>query len=173
MSAQRHPTASWLLPTAEIRSSPIEGKGLYATTDIPAGTVVMRLGGALIDDMALAALTPPYSSLTVEPGGHLLLDPAHPVRYGNHSCDPTLWHADATTLTARRPLSPGEELTVDYATHTGYEPWTMTCRCGTTACRDTITGADWRLPNLQHAYAGHWSPPLRDRIRALANGDGR
>ncbi|MFD9541511.1 SET domain-containing protein [Streptomyces sp. NPDC060022] len=172
MSAHRHPAASWLIPSAEIHSSPIAGQGLYATVPIPAGTAVMLLGGTLIDDAALVALTPPYSSLTVEPGRHLLLDPAHPVRYGNHSCDPTLWHIDATTLTARRRLEPGEELTVDYATHTGYESWTMACRCGTPVCRGTVTGSDWRLPGLQRRYAGHWSPPLRDRIRTLAAEDG-
>lgn len=58
MSARRHPAESWLIPSAALPSSPIEGQGLYATVPIPAGTVVMRLGGTLIDDAAFAALTP-------------------------------------------------------------------------------------------------------------------
>jgi uncharacterized protein len=118
----------------------------------------MRLGGQLIDDSALARLFAPYNSLTVGSGLHLLSDPAHPVRYGNHSCDPNLWHADATTVLARRHIRPGEELTIDYATRTGTEIWTMTCQCGSVICRGTVTGRDWRLPLLQRTYGQHWSP---------------
>lgn len=124
----------------------------------------MRLGGRLIDDAALAALSPPYSSLTVAAGLHLLIDPDHPVRYGNHSCDPCLWHAGATTVVARSRIRSGEELTIDYATHTGSETWTMRCKCGAAACRGVVTGRDWRLPELQRAYGRHWSPPLLERI---------
>ncbi|MCS7484520.1 GNAT family N-acetyltransferase [Umezawaea endophytica] len=162
----RHPTGSWLTPKAEVRDSPIEGLGLFATEPIAAGEVVLRLGGRLIDDTDLAALTPPYSSLTVGVACHLLLDPAHPVRYGNHSCDPTLWHVDATTVVARTRVRVGTELTLDYATHTGVESWRMPCRCGSSACRGSVSGADWRLPDLRHAYGDHWSPPLLDRIRS-------
>jgi uncharacterized protein len=164
MTTPAYPARCWLTPKAQVRTSAIEGLGLFATTDITAGEIVMRLGGQLIDDTTLAGLTPPHSSLTVASGLHLLIDPAHPVRYGNHSCDPNLWHHGATTLVARRRISPREELTIDYATHTGIETWTMTCRCASPICRGTVTGRDWRLPQLQRAYGRHWSPPLLDRI---------
>jgi hypothetical protein len=157
---------SWLSSALEARPSPIEGLGLFATRPIEQDEVVMRLGGALIDDAVLAALQPPYSSVTVGEGRHLLLDPAHPVRYGNHSCDPNLWHLDAVTIAARRALVDGEEATIDYATHTGVETWTMACRCGAAICRGTVTGADWKLTPLRRAYAGHWTPVLQDRINA-------
>lgn len=143
-----------------------QGTGLFAVHPITKDETVMRLGGRVIDDDTLAHLTPPYSSLTVAEGVHLLLDPGHPVRYGNHSCDPNLWHQDATTVTARRDIAPGEELTIDYATHTGVESWSMTCDCGTPACRRVVTGKDWRLPHLRAAYGTHWSPPLLQRIQA-------
>lgn len=160
------PTRCWLTPNAQDAPSTIEGRGLFATTQIHAGEVVMRLGGQLINDATLASLAPPYSSLTVDNGTHLLLDPTHPVRYGNHSCDPNLWHTDATTAVARREIKSGEELTIDYATHTGIETWTMACRCGSALCRGTVTGRDWRLPQLQRAYGDHWSPALLVRIHA-------
>lgn len=164
MTNQPH---SHLTPSARPRHSPIHGTGLFAVAPIRRGEIVMRLGGRLIDDDELARLTPPYSSLTVEEGVHLLLDPRHPVRYGNHSCDPSLWHQDATTVIARRDISPGEELTIDYATHTGVESWTMPCHCGAPLCRRMVTGRDWRLPRLQAAYGIHWTPPLLARINAL------
>ncbi|MER6950232.1 SET domain-containing protein-lysine N-methyltransferase [Nonomuraea sp. NPDC000554] len=155
----------WLTPSARTRPSTIHATGLFAIEQIHQDEVVMRLGGQTINDETLACLTPPYSSLTVEEGLHLLLDPAHPVRYGNHSCDPNLWHRDATTLIARRDIDPGEELTIDYATHSGVEAWSMDCRCGSTLCRHTVTGNDWQLSQLQAAYGTHWSPPLLDRIK--------
>jgi hypothetical protein len=164
MTTPSYPAHCWLTQHAQVGPSPIEGKGLFATTEVHEGELVMRLGGELIDDGKLATLTPPYSSLTVDHGLHLRLDPSHPARYGNHSCDPNLWHADAVTVIARRDIAPGEELTIDYATHTGIETWTMPCRCGSPLCRRTVTGRDWRLPQLQRAYGQHWSPPLLERI---------
>ena len=112
------PPACWLSERAETRRSPIEGLGLFATAPIAAGEIVVRLGGVLIDGAALARLEPPYSSVTLDEDAHLLIDPAHPVRYGNHSCDPNLWHLDALTIAARRDIAAGEELMVDYGTHT-------------------------------------------------------
>jgi hypothetical protein len=100
-----YPAASWLSPEVEVRRSGIEGFGLFAVRGLAAGTVVERLGGRVIDDAELAALEPPYSSLTVAEGVHLLLDPAHPVRYGNHSCAPNLWHVDATTIALRTDVA--------------------------------------------------------------------
>ncbi|WP_431902828.1 SET domain-containing protein [Nonomuraea sp. bgisy101] len=166
MTTNRYPTECWLTPSAEVRPSQIEGLGLFATAEIGLGDVVMRLGGQVIDDATLARLAPPYSSLTVEDGVHLLIDPGHPVRYGNHSCDPNLWHDGSTTVVARRPVMPGEELSLDYATHSGVDTWAMQCRCSSVHCRGTITGADWRLAALQSAYGSHWVMPLLRRIRA-------
>ncbi|MEV0731459.1 hypothetical protein [Polymorphospora sp. NPDC050346] len=68
------------------------------------------------------------------------------------------------TVVARRPIPAGEELTIDYATLTGTETWSMTCRCGSPLCRQTVTGRDWRLPELQDAYRGHWMSWLAERI---------
>lgn len=173
MVNRRYPTECWLTPAAHVAPSPIHGMGLFATAPIRASDTVMRLGGTVIDDATLAALaegTEPYDSLTVDPGVHLRIDSTHPVRYGNHSCDPTLWHAnaDATTVVARRDIHPGEELTIDYATHTGVETWSMACRCTSPHCRGTVTRDDWRLPQLQRAYGNHWSPALLDRINTAA-----
>jgi hypothetical protein len=161
-----YPRSCWLSGKAGPGPSPIAGTGLFATAAVPAGEVVMRLGGQVIDDRTLAGLAPPYSSLTVAEGEHLLIDPAHPVRYGNHACDPNLWHADGVTIVARRDIVPGEELTIDYATHTGVESWSMACACGRPGCRGRVTGRDWRLPGLRAAYGEHWTPPLLARIRA-------
>jgi hypothetical protein len=154
----------WLTPSASARASAIEGLGLFVAEPIAAGDVVIRLGGRVIDGVALAALQPPYSSVVLDEGVHLLIDPAHPVRYGNHGCDPNLWHLDAVTVAARRDIAAGEELTIDYATHTGMEDWSMACLCGRPNCRGRVTGADWRRADLRAAYGDHWTPVLLRRI---------
>ena len=74
--------------------------------------------------------------------------------------------ADAVTLVARRPIAAGEEVTVDYATHTADLPWSMTCSCGSPHCRRVVTHDDWRRPDVQARYAGHFSPFLNRRIAA-------
>lgn len=159
------PAESWLTTAAVVRPSTIEGLGLFSVREIAEGEEVVRLGGEVIDDAALAALTPPYSSVALDDDRHLLIDPSHPVRYGNHGCAPNLWVEGALTVVARRPISRGEELTIDYATQTGTEAWRMSCRCGAPGCRGEITGADWRLLELRGAYGDHWTPMLLQRIR--------
>ena len=154
----------WLTDHADVRSSPIEGQGLFAAVSIAKDDVVMRLGGQIIDDRALAMLTSPYSSIVLDDDLNLLIDPTHPVRYGNHSCDPNLWHLDTMTVVARRDIGAGEELTIDYATHTVSEAWSMPCTCGSALCRGLVTGGDWRIGRLQRAYGDHWSAPLLRRI---------
>lgn len=160
------PPECWLTGKAVPRPSPIQGLGLFATAPIVAGAVVMRLGGTVIDGAALRRLEPPYSSVTLDDDAHLLIDPAHPVRYGNHGCDPNLWHLDAVTIAARRDIAEGEELLIDYATHTLASWWSMACACASPLCRGTISGDDWRIDRLRSAYGRHWTPALVRRIEA-------
>ena len=126
--------------------------------------VVARLGGRLVSGAELRDLFESSSTyvdtITVLPDVHLVLPGRQPIGYGNHSCDPTLWHDDAFTLTARRDIVAGDEVTVDYATQTAEPDFAMPCRCGQALCRGTVTGDDWRLPELRQRYGDHWVPAL-------------
>jgi SET domain-containing protein len=164
----------WLHPDVEIGPSAIAQLGLFADADIAPGTIVSRMGGRLVTGRELqqtlieAAQRPdhPYvDTITVSEDLHLILPPGQANHYGNHSCDPNLWWGDAYTLVARRPIVPGEELTSDYATSTGVTGFTMACACGSSLCREVITGEDWRRPELQARYGDHWIPALLGRIR--------
>lgn len=164
------PPRSWLDPRVAVRASPIEGLGLFAAAAIGAGEVVARWGGTPIADDALPALEArwretggPYSCAAIGEGISLHQAVDNPLRYGNHSCDPNLWLADATTEIARRDIAAGEELTFDYALATAV-PWSMPCRCGSPLCRGLITGDDWRDPALRARYRGHFSPFIEARI---------
>jgi hypothetical protein len=40
----------------------------------------------------------------------------------------------------------------------------MYCHCETYRCRQLVAGDDWRIPELQRRYDGHWVPFLQRRI---------
>jgi hypothetical protein len=166
--------------------SPIEGDGCFATAFIRAGALVERFEGepvTLADLHRIEAEGKYHSSLAIGEGRHLLLnviDPAEsPIALDigsgvggfNHSCDSNLWMRDAVTVVARRDIGAGEELTLDEALISDDASFLMEpCRCGAAGCRGTVTGADWRIPEVQERYAGHFSPFLNDRIARLRAG---
>jgi hypothetical protein len=159
----------WLHSAVEVRASSIEGRGLFARTDIDAGVVVSRLGGRLVGSAELDRLIrqPGYvDTITVGPDVHLVLPGRTDNGYGNHSCDPNTWWVGAFELATRRPVRAGDELTNDYATSTDTDGFRMSCRCGSAVCRGTVTGGDWRRADLQERYRGHWVPALLERQRA-------
>jgi uncharacterized protein len=168
------PAVAWLHPAVRVGPSPIEGKGLFATGPIAAGTTAARLGGRLVRRTALEGMlataarseNPRYiDCLSVGEGIDLVLDDPR-LHYGNHSCDPNVWHVGAYTVVARRDVAAGEEIVVDYGTQTDSPHFTMLCRCESALCRGTVTGLDWRRRELQTRYGEHWVPVLKRRIAA-------
>lgn len=168
-------TESWTHPAVQQRSSAIEGEGLFTTADLPAGTVVARLRGRLVDDVELAKLFAAadevggyVDTIMIDDDLNLVLAPDQLIHYGNHSCDPTLWHLDATTLETRRDVTAGEELTIDYATQTVHPDFELACRCGSPRCRGTVTGVDWTDPDWRATYGDHVVPAVRQAIAKWA-----
>jgi hypothetical protein len=167
------PAEAWMDERLVVRESPIEGRGLFFTDRLPAGAVVIRLGGRLVSSAELGALmrdadadpaAPYVDTITVYDDAHLVLPPSTPIHFGNHSCDPTLWHVAPFEVATRRNVTDGEEATIDYGTVSGAEGFRMACRCGAVACRGEVTSADWREVELQERYRGHWMPALKERI---------
>lgn len=167
------PARCWVYDAAEVRQSPIEGSGLFAREPIPMGTTVMRPGGRLATNSELATLIREsdryVDTIAIDPNLNLVLGGSELAHYGNHSCDPNLWHLGPFTLAARRDIEADEELTVDYATHSGGD-WTMECRCGSPLCRGRVTGLDWRRADLQARYGAHWAPMLATMIGRVRSG---
>jgi len=164
----RYRDTTWLTPKAEVRDSSIEGRGLFALEPIAAGETVIVMGGRIVTDDEFRALNlTKYSAAAIGEGLHILLDSPTPANFGNHSCDANTWMCDEVTTCARRDILPGEEITIDYAVQTASPDWSMPCSCGSPLCRSTVSGADWRLPDVQSRYAGHFSPFLNTRIARL------
>lgn len=149
----------------------IEGRGLVAVKPIPAGTIVAGFGGRLVTDAELSGLIASASqyidTVSVYSDTNLVLPPGTDNHAGNHSCDPNTWWVDPFSAATRRDVSVGEELTIDYGTITDDPGFTMACSCGSSECRQVVTGSDWRRPELLARYATHWVPILRDRIAQL------
>src|SRR5947209_13286717 len=95
----------WLHPAVEIRYSPISGRGRFTSENILAGAVVATLAGRLVDRAELHRLLVAaiqehryLDTVNVDEDVHLILPDGAPIHYGNHSCDPSIWHAGAYTL---------------------------------------------------------------------------
>lgn len=170
------PPAVWVHPAIVRDRSSIDGDGLFARQDLDAGAVVVRLGGRLVSSTELDVLlahAPAESeggyvdTITVYDDAHLVLPPGTAAHWCNHSCDPSLWHVGPYEIAARRPIRVGDELTIDYATHSGAAGFRMRCRCGSPSCRAEITSNDWQRPDLRDRYQGHWTPALQTRIDTL------
>jgi hypothetical protein len=161
---------NWLTPLAEVRPAGGKGWGSYATAPIPAGTTVAGFGGYMVPRAVLDTLSHERAGRSIQVDDDLYLLSAAEPEPGdmlNHSCDPTCALLGATVLVALRDIAPDEELTFDYATCDGSDYDEFTCLCRTPACRGTVTGADWRLPDLHARYAGWFSPYLARRIARL------
>lgn len=163
------PTTPWLDGSVVIGESVIGGRGLFASEPLAAGCVVMRLGGRLVSSQELEELlrtSDAYvDTVALFADTHLVLPAGTSVHYGNHSCDPNLWHVGPYDIAARRPIAAGEELTIDYGTQSAGSGFSMVCSCGSSCCRGLVTGEDWRRPDLQLTYAGHWPPVFEERVR--------
>jgi uncharacterized protein len=169
----RYRDADWVDPRIEIRASPRCGNGSFAVAPISAREIVMVWGGIIgtHEDARLGLRIKRGTATAIaedrvigsRPDGPDEPSPAH---YLNHSCDPNIWMLDEVTLAARRDITADQELTADYAMWEWDEASVKTwlCVCGSPLCRRTITGRDWRLPELQNRYRGHFSPFINARI---------
>lgn len=165
-----YPKESWTSHKIEIRESMI-GKGMFAKRPIKAGEVVVIWGGETFNT---------HDAKEAEKEGKLIMQWGEDLwtvedagdddtYFINHSCDSNLWMEGISTLTARRDIQKDEELTADYALweadESDIKPWK--CKCGSPLCRHTITGQDYKIPELQKRYKGHFSELINSRIGGI------
>jgi uncharacterized protein len=141
-------------PPFEIRASPIQGLGAFATHTIPAGTRLVEYAGERLSPAAAEARYPDgagerHHTFLFAIDDAVVVDAAvhgNDARWINHSCDP---NCDAVIDDGRiwiesiRVIVPGEELAYDYAftlteRHTPAAKRRFPCHCGATRCRGTM-----------------------------------
>lgn len=89
----------------EVRLSPIHGRGLFATTFIPADTVIGKIEGVP------TRVDGPYV-LWID--DHRGIEVTNDMRYINHAGEPNAAYFDDLTVAAIRDIYPGDEITHDY-----------------------------------------------------------
>lgn len=163
-------TETWINPKIKLGETNRYGKGLFAVAPIDAGEVVLVWGGQYVN--ALAAETARAEGKGVlqwDENLYSIEESADDAGdFINHSCDSNTWMEGAYTLVARRDIHKGEEVTADYefwGSCTDYVAWE--CLCGSPKCRQRVTHTDWRLPEVQKRYQGHFSPLINKRIKKL------
>jgi SET domain-containing protein len=157
----------------EVATSTIHGKGLYCVAPIQAGEVVGVRSGDVVPYEEAMRRDRLYGGFSMQVTEELFLCPSsredvdNVALFINHGCDPNVWLRDQIVFVARTPIAIGEELLFDYAMNLS-TPYSKDCACGAPSCRKAITGEDWRLPELQCRYKGHFDPVIKRMIDALA-----
>jgi hypothetical protein len=138
------------------------GRGVFARRKLKAGMVLGEIHGQIFP------VEPDDPSYCMELPSGMVLEPAAPLRFLNHSCDPNCelfyWfdedgslQEDRLWLQTIRSINAGDELLIDYC-------WpadaAIPCRCGTAVCRLWIVDPAERhlLPDTPDAGAGPSSP---------------
>jgi hypothetical protein len=164
---------SWVNPKLAGGDSKIHGEGVFATVPIARGEKLMEFGGEKISGEQVAQGGYRECSVwTIADDAYLALpenDPEPSLDENlNHSCDPNAWLTDEVTLTARRDIAAGEEITLDQGTWNFDDSeytWDETdCGCGARGCRKKLTEKDWSLSAVQERYRGHFHPMVQKMI---------
>src|SRR5512141_264487 len=138
----------------EIKSSPIQGLGAFATERIARGSRLIEYAGERLTPAQADARYPDddavrHHTYLFAIDDDVVIDAAvngNEARFINHSCDP---NCDAVIDDGRiwietiRDVEPGEELAYDYAytleeRHTPAAKRKFPCHCGSALCRGTI-----------------------------------
>lgn len=141
-------------PPFEVRSSPMQGLGAFATHHIPAGTRLVEYAGERLTPAQAEARYPDvpgerHHTFLFAIDEAVVIDAAvdgNDARWINHSCDP---NCDAVVDAGRiwietiRDVRPGEELAYDYAftlteRHSPAAKRRYPCHCKAVNCRGTM-----------------------------------
>jgi len=127
----------------EVRPSPIDGKGCFATLPFRKGRKIAELTGERVSRVEAArrmrgrrrlhiCAIDSYWGVDSSRGGN-------GTQYVNHCCRPNSFMRVTRghiIIYALRDIRPGEELTLDYGVT--YHPDTKRCLCGAANCRGTL-----------------------------------
>lgn len=130
-------------PATTVRSAGSMGVGVFATEDLPKGTLLWVLDrfDRVLDPSEVATWPPALRAEAqhygyINPYGSLVVCWDHG-RLVNHSCDPTSIGIGNAFEIARRDVRRGDELTCDYGILNLSEA--LQCACGLPACRGQIS----------------------------------
>ncbi|MBU8895057.1 SET domain-containing protein-lysine N-methyltransferase [Corallococcus sp. M34] len=173
----------------ELRPSPIQGLGAFATRRIRKGARIIEYIGERItqdeadrryDDESMER----HHTFLFNLDARTVLDAGkvfNESRYINHSCEPncqSLIDKKRIYVFALRTLEPGEELTYDYAYERSEDMGPdaealYVCRCGAATCRGTILAPPAKAPARKKKPATRAKSKARGKdsgVKAKAGG---
>jgi len=162
-------------PKLKSGKSAIHGDGVFADQKIAEGEKVMEFGGERISREQAFSGTYRSRSIWIVDQDLFLALPKTDTHVSldenlNHSCDANTRLEDEVTLTALQEIKPGEEITLDQGTwnfeDSAYTDNKEPCSCGAARCRHILTENDWKIPDVQERYRGHFHPLLQKMIDA-------
>ena len=148
------------------------GLGLFATRDIPEGTVLLYLSGRRIHFYEALTLGEKESyPIQVSADNYLMTE--FPFYFTNHSCDPNCGVNENLELISLKKIRKGEEIFWDYSTSMLERHWTMYCDCGSEVCRKIITDFDHLPKEIQEYYTnlGIVQPFIKELIDNVTQSD--
>lgn len=153
----------------EVRGDALAGYGIYATRALNKGEVlfagearaqrvVTRRYAASHEAQFLDALTFRRYAYPLSEELYMTWDET-PATWSpqNHSCDPNCVY-DGLNVITTRDISPGEELTLNYATFLDEMSEPFKCRCGSLRCCDVVRGTKHNSVTSREAALAsqHW-----------------
>lgn len=163
------PESSW-----EVKDTKEHGRGIFATKEISAGTVIGDYTGRVIR---------PQEEDEVEKGAHFYLMYYHDyasiypdlkkpgIHLINHSCTPNVWmytYHGHTLYFALRKIFRGEQITVSYQLSPldkNCAPCTHTCTCGAALCFQTMHLSQKRYKEWDAFQTVQEDRTPRERVR--------
>ena len=164
---------SWRSPKVEVRDGSVAGLGVFAREPVAAGEIVAVKAGRIVHRDEVVRLTAEIGDQSLQIHDDLYLSPRTADEVDetsiriNHSCNANVGFQGQVLYVAIRDIEVDEELCHDYAMDRT-DDYRLECACGTLACRGTVTGEDWRLPEVQARYEGFFVEYVADKIRRAA-----
>ncbi|MEK7188329.1 MAG: SET domain-containing protein-lysine N-methyltransferase [Patescibacteria group bacterium] len=144
-----------MIKKVEVKTSKIQGKGVYALADIKKGEVVLIIDDSHVvkDPTKLTNKQNEFDYDYLADGKVILMQ--SPEKYINHSCDPNTYTKTVNgirNVIAMRDIKAGEEIIYDYSMN-GDNNGTFICHCDSFRCRKIYQGNFFKLPaNIQKEY---------------------
>lgn len=166
---------SWRSSKTAVKTSPIHGRGIFASVPIKRNEIVLVKGGHIINQQQRRDLNTSIGPVEIQIGDGLFIAPITQqeregsMLYSNHSCGANLGMRGDIVFVAMRDIAAGEELTHDWCT-TDDDDYQVQCKCGAANCRQIVTGKDWQKPELQAQYDGYFSAHIAFKIAESRKG---
>ncbi|MEK6937339.1 MAG: SET domain-containing protein-lysine N-methyltransferase [Nanoarchaeota archaeon] len=158
----------WITSKAKSFNSPVNGKGVIATSSIKKGEIVMVIGGIIVPREGILKYREILGHIGIQIADNFWIVPTTRTELEetgcpNHSCSPNIGFDGPITYVALRDIKIGEEIFLDYAfMETYFEQFD--CKCGNKNCRKMIKPTDWQIPELQKRYKQYFSPYIKKKF---------